>query len=653
MRYSQALLDQIRDSVDIVDIIDSAVPLKKMGKNYFACCPFHDESTPSFSVNPEDQLYNCFGCGAGGGVYDFYEEFHNASFPEAVKALANIAGIELPKEERTKEQQAEFRNKAAIYSLLESANTIYKSQLSNTPDVVKYLQGRGLNKAVIDKFAIGAAKPEWRGVIDKLGGYKNVDLLQESGLAIYEKKTDNKNGKFYDRFRDAPVFPIRDSRGKTLSFAIRPLNPMSGGAKYINGPESPVFKKTDVVYGLYEMLQENHKPDRIMVVEGYMDVITSHQFGLTNTTGTMGTAITAPKIKALYRHTNDLIFCFDGDRAGYEASARALYAVLPFLDDSNHASFVHLPAGHDPDSLIREKGADTFNLYVERQKMPASDYILKLASKGYENLNTVEARGQLFANAKVMIDQMPPSAVKAILMSKLEDLTGIRPKEYLPYSLQFKEGVCNGVNLGELESQVKDFIAKKIGAQSGEVRVNWSMPEIGPRQAAVVPKLNTVEAQRDMGVRMREIGRILSLETQVSPGITLAQVLNTANTGTGDSKLMAKGLLNQYLSNTQSFDVECKLLLNHLENIGVQITSHLPRMSSEAKQQLQNWFANLSTRASVLSTINNHIDPISAHRIDSHVSAINHKSNSMLKEIQQLQKNPHDVENANSIPIRN
>lgn len=635
MRYSPDLISQISESLDIVDVIDSHVSLKKQGKNYFACCPFHKESTPSFSVNADDQLYYCHGCGAGGNVFDFYQAFNNVSFPEAVRSLASQANVSLPKEELNAEQRKEIGDRARALDALSKANDFYSAQLPTNYEVLKLLSMRGLNREMVEKFNLGAAKNEWRSMIEFMGGIKNLSALVDSGLAVFEAKTDTAKGKFYDRYRNAPVFPIRDHKGKVVSFAIRPLqaDPEHKGSKYINGPETIVFKKSKTSYGLYESLQVDRDPESLMVVEGYMDVITSHQFGFTNTVGSMGTAINEERIKSLYRHTNHLVFCFDGDRAGYEASKRSLNAVLPFLDDTQKASFLLLPAGEDPDSLIRKVGATAYKELIDTKSIPASEFLFQIARNGESELTTAESRGQAFANAKVLMDQMPPSTTKAIMLSRLEQITGIKPTEFLPYSIEIDEGICKGVNLSELEGEVRDLIAKRLGAKQSEIRVQWSMPEIGPKQIPFMPVINNEDAQKELGIRMKEVGRIINLDTKIAKGLSLAQVVNTARTNYTESGLMARGLIARYLNDSDSFETECKLGVHHLEFIKNQLVTMSPVLNKQTRTQVAQWASNIGNKAFVVSAVNEFVDPVTANKIERLATAMTTIANNIERDM--------------------
>jgi DNA primase catalytic core len=622
MQYPQELLSRIEDSIDIVDVIDSYVHLTKKGKNYFACCPFHEEKTPSFSVNPESQLFYCHGCGEGGNAFNFCEKYLNIKFPEAVRALAKIAGIDLPKEELTADQKKQFSESSKLLNILESASCLFESNLKSASKVQDFYKSRGLSPQVVGSFRLGAAKDAWRETIDALGGMQNLRLLVDSGLAIFEAKTETTKGKFYDRYRNAPIFPIRDHKGKVVSFAMRPLDSKDGG-KYINGIETDVFNKSNVLYGVYEALQSNPKPSSMMVVEGYIDVISLHQFGMTNAVGTMGTAIAEQKIRSLYRHTNEILFCFDGDRAGLEASKRALNAALPLLDDSKTANFVLMPAGEDPDSLIRKLGPEKFSDYIEKNKIPSSDFIFQIARNGLSQIKSIEERGQFFSNAKVMIDRMNPSATKAGIISRLEQITGIRPREYLPFSIQMAEGSCNGVDLGLLESEIKALIAARIGASNKDVKVQWTMPELGPKIDHTPSFVSTNDSQQEIGKRMREVNRLLSLDCHVSKGLTLARVLASA-AGTGDQQeLIAQDLLSRYFSDSDAFVTEMRMVVHHMNTIKTHLKILEPTLTSASKEQISNWAKQASGRTFSVSSVNDYLPANSLEVVTSSLDQVN------------------------------
>lgn len=628
MAYSEQTLEEIREAVDIIDVIDQVHPLKKAGKEFTACCPFHDEKTPSFSVSPEEQVYYCFGGCDGGDVFTFYQAYHRVPFPEAVRELAAIGNVPLPEDKQTPSQEAETRDRAAALSVLEQAQQIYQKQLSGSPEVQELLMKRGVAVETAEAFGLGAASNEWRGLIDQLGGFENRKALADSGLAVLRAKTEKERGAFYDSFRNGLIFPVRDARGNTVSFAVRRISDQPSSStqkqppKYKNGKETIVFKKSQVIYGLYELKESRADASSITVTEGYMDVIAAHQAGFKATVGTMGTSVSPSILKTLYRHTDHLVFCFDGDKAGRQAAERALYATLPFLDDTQSASFVFLPEGEDIDSFLKAQGPEAYGAYLKNKVAPASEFILHLAKNGNKNLDSVEARGQFFANAKSLLDQMPPSSTKSVMMGRLEHLTGIRPTEYLPYSIDMQQGNYKGVDLGKLEVEVRDFIAQKIDAPAADIKVNWSMPEVGPMQGPVVPRIESKSVQKNVGAKMKEVGRILSLESTVSHGLTLARLLNSANNGSGDSQLMAKGLISKYLKDSNAFDVQCQLARQHLKSIREDISLIAPTMDKQATEQMSDWLTNVKRRTQLVGTLSDHLDSVTTQKIERHIQTM-------------------------------
>lgn len=654
MAFSDDFIQQIRESVDIVDEIGQVVDLKKQGKNHFACCPFHDEKTPSFSVEAEKQLYFCHGaCGEGGDVFQFTMKYHNVDFPEAVAKLAQRAGIPL-EDGRSTEQRAQGGAKAAVYAALEEAKSYYQEQLTGHEAAQELLRRRGVTPETVETFALGAAPAGWRGVIDRINPEKNFKALVDSGLAVYRKKTATEKGRFYDRFRDSVIFPIRDERGRVASFAQRRLSdaPGPGGKtppKYVNGQETDVFKKSAIAYGLYEALQANRSPEQLFVTEGYMDVVTSHQSGLSNTVATMGVAINTDLAKRLFKHTDQLTFCFDGDAAGREAASRALHAVLPLLNDEKRASFVFLPQGQDPDSMIREQGVEAYSQYVKLNASPASDVLLRLAREGIPSLDTSEARGQLFSNAKVMLDKMPASVTKGHILKRLETVTAIKPTEYMPFSLELREGHCHGVDLPALETEVRDFIAQRIGVSSGEVKVSWSMPELGPNRAPSAPKIGEQGVQQELSVRMREVGRILTLDTPVSQGLSLKQLVRSVRSAEGEHQVMAKALLSRYLRDTPAFETECQLASYHMSVVEHNLKQVAPTMNQQSTEQLQRWLSSVQANAVSLNATLQELDPASAGKVEHHLSAIQGLASQTLDSIEENQvTNKHQAQIAAS-----
>lgn len=644
MRFSDDFIQRVRNAVDIVDEIGQVVDLKKQGKEYKACCPFHDEKTPSFGVDADKQLYFCRGaCGDGGDVFTFIEQHHNVDFPEAVAILAERAGIPL-EDEQGRPQKPQGAS-ASLYDVLSRAEVNFQAQLTGNPTVQVMLAERGVTPETVKAFALGAASKGWRDTIDHIGPDKHFRDLVDSGLAIHIPKTSEERGRFYDRFREGLIFPIRDERGRTVSFARRLVQDQTAEsnrkspAKYINGPETAIFKKSAMAYGLYEAMQANRSPEQLVITEGYMDVVTAHQNALTNTVATMGVSISTDLAKRLYKRTDHLLFCFDGDKAGRAAAVRALHALLPLIDDTRRASFVLLPEGEDPDSMIREQGVEAYEKHLKFSAMPASDLILRTAQAGVKSLETSEGRGQMFSNAKVMLDQMPPSVTKSHILKRLESVTAIKPTEYIPFSFDLQQGHCNGVDLPALEQEVREYIAKKIGVGKADVRVNWSMPELGPHRAPPAPDLRGADVQKELGIRMRDVGKTLMLETPVAEGLNLKQVMNSARTSTGEHKVMAQALLSRYLRDTPAFETQCQLASYHMGYIKDNIKLVAPTMNAEASEQLQRWCASVESNAINLSSTLNDLEPATAARVEQYIDAITEQAEQTRNDLTTLRPN--------------
>ncbi|MFT7288745.1 MAG: DNA primase, partial [Halieaceae bacterium] len=350
-RIPQQFIDDLLDRADIVDVVDRRVKLKKTGKNYSARCPFHDEKTPSFSVNPEKQFYYCFGCGAGGNALGFLMDYENLDFLQAVDNLAGTLGLEVPREAGpggSGDRSAEPRNKV-LYDLMEACATFYRDALRQHPEAgraVQYLKSRGLTGVIARDFGIGFAPPGWDNLLKHVAG---DEAAQERAVAAGALVRNDK-GRVYDRFRDRIVFPIRDRRGRTIAFGGRVLG--DDKPKYLNSPESPVFHKGRELYGLFEARRANRSLERVIVVEGYMDVIALAQAGISNAVATLGTSTSAEHLESIFRVAPEVVFCFDGDDAGRKAAERALLTALPLMSDGRQACFLFLREGEDPDSVV-------------------------------------------------------------------------------------------------------------------------------------------------------------------------------------------------------------------------------------------------------------------------------------------------------------
>jgi DNA primase len=418
----QSFIDDLLNRTDIVDVVSSRVQLKKAGKNYTACCPFHKEKTPSFSVSPDKQFYYCFGCGAGGNALGFIMDHDNLDFPQAVEDLAKAAGMEVPREQGVKGQKPRQPTDSPLYPLLAAAADFYRQALRSHPArkaAVDYLKGRGLSGEIARDFGLGFAPPGW----DNLYKHLSSDTLQQkvmidAGLLIENTET----GKRYDRFRDRVMFPIRDSRGRVIAFGGRVLG--DDKPKYLNSPETPVFHKGQELYGLFEARKHNRNLDEIIVVEGYMDVIALAQQGLRNAVATLGTATSEEHLKRLFRVVPSVLFCFDGDQAGRNAAWRALEATLSSLQDGRRARFLFLPEGEDPDTLVRSEGTDAFKARINQHAQPLADYFFEQLTREADP-RSLEGKAHLATLAAPLIDRVPGANLRTLMRQRLSEITGL------------------------------------------------------------------------------------------------------------------------------------------------------------------------------------------------------------------------------------
>jgi DNA primase len=406
--------EQILDRIDIVDIIGQRITLRKAGTSFKACCPFHTEKTPSFIVTPERRSYHCFGCGAHGNVIDFLIDYDRLSFVEAITYLARQAGMTLEMNDPT--AGADYK---PLYQILEQANTLYQRQLrerSPSNPAVIYLKSRGVTGQIAKLFALGFAPPRWDFLLTQIGQTEpEKNLLQQAGLMNERDQT------YYDRFRNRIMFPIRDRRGRTLGFGGRLL--AEGTPKYLNSPETAVFHKGTILYGLYEVYQQQRQLSQILVVEGYMDVIALAQFGFCSAVATLGTATTPEHIQLLQRTSPETIFCFDGDTAGRAAAWKALKTALPFMNGQHVIRFLWLPDGQDPDSLIRQQGREAFSQLLE-QSVLLSDFLFTYLTTNTD-LRSPEARARLSNQALALIATVPAGIYRELLHQQLQQLVGL------------------------------------------------------------------------------------------------------------------------------------------------------------------------------------------------------------------------------------
>jgi DNA primase len=449
----QFIVDLI-DRADVVEVVGRRVQLKKAGKEYKACCPFHDEKTPSFTVSPGKGFYHCFGCGVHGNALDFLMQYDHMEFVEAVESLAGVMGVEVPREE----SQQPARSYDALFELASRVEHFFEAQLKANQPAVDYMKARGIDGATAKRFGLGYAPAGWSNVLDKFGTSKEaIERLLATGLIIRKD-----NGQHYDRFRDRIMFPIRDSRGRTIGFGGRVM--ANEEPKYLNSPETVLFHKGRELYGLYEARQALRSIERLVVVEGYMDVVGLARHGIDFATATLGTATTDEHLNRLFRMCDEIIFSFDGDRAGRAAAWRALENALPQIREGRQVRFVFLPEGQDPDSYVQAKGADAFVAALENA-LPLSDFLLEELSAQVD-MESVDGRARLAELARPLVALIPPGVYRELLTERLAETVGL-PSHKLEAILA-KDEPTRPVRTGATSTRLR---SRSKGAASGKPSV--------------------------------------------------------------------------------------------------------------------------------------------------------------------------------------
>lgn len=414
-------IDDLLTKSNIVDVINSRVKLKKAGRDYQACCPFHHEKTPSFTVSEKKQFYHCFGCGAHGNAISFLMDYDKLEFVEAIEELAAMVGLEVPYEKRAnfnaQRPQASYQTKRNLYELMQQIAAFYQAQLPLNIQAQSYVQQRGLSPEIIARFQIGFVPNAMDTVLRKFG----VNAEEQQKLFELGMLSRNDRGNIYDKFRHRIMFPIRDKRGRTVAFGGRVLGDEK--PKYLNSPETVTYHKGSELYGLYEALQANDEPQKLLVVEGYMDVVALAQFGVDYAVASLGTSTTSEQIQLLFRSTEQVICCYDGDRAGRDAAWRALENALPYLEDGRQIKFIFLPDGEDPDTYIRQYGKEKFEEYIDSAQSLTEFLFAHLSPQ--VDFSSKEGRGKLVALAAPLIRQIPGEALRLSLRSTLAQKLGI------------------------------------------------------------------------------------------------------------------------------------------------------------------------------------------------------------------------------------
>lgn len=436
-RIPKDFIDQLLTRINIVDVIQARIPLKKAGREYMACCPFHGEKTPSFTVSPTKQFYHCFGCGVHGSAISFLMDYEHLEYTEAIEALARILGIEVPHESYAKSMPSAKKAKLTdLYSLLGEAAKLYAHCLTQAPEAQVYLKQRGLSAEVVQQYGLGFSPDDWHTTSKQFAAQYGQDKLLASGLQL-----KNEAGKIYDRFRGRLMFPIRNRKGQVIGFGGRVLG--TGTPKYLNSPETEVFHKGSELYGLFEARQQTRSLERLLVVEGYMDVIALAQFGISYAVATLGTATTQQHINLLFRQVPEVIFCFDGDRAGKEAAWRALETALPELRDGREVRFLFLPSGEDPDTQVRKIGQAAFEESLTKA-LPLSKFFTlglkeELGFRAESTLHVSEDSARFANEAKRLLDLMPDILIKQPLLQEVQRLSGLALGQETPFTEEAAE----------------------------------------------------------------------------------------------------------------------------------------------------------------------------------------------------------------------
>ena len=415
-RIPSQFIDELLNRVDIVDVVDSRVQLKKAGREYQACCPFHNEKTPSFTVSPSKQFYHCFGCGAHGSAITFLMEYERLEFVDAIEELASMAGLTVPREA----SQPQHKETRGLFELMEQVAKFYRDQLrqhDKAEQAVAYLKQRGLSGEIAATFSIGYAPPGWDNVLKHFAGkgFSEKQLL-DVGLLIAKDK-----GGYYDRFRGRIMFPIHDRRGRVIGFGGRALGDET--PKYLNSPETELFHKGRELYGLYEARKQCKTLDRLIVVEGYMDVVALSQHGVKNVVATLGTATTADHLDKLFRVVPEVIFCFDGDRAGRQAAWRAVETALPQMREGRQIKFIFLPEGEDPDTIVRQEGEAGFMQRLKKAQA-FSNFFYQTLSNDIE-MNTLDGRSFLVEKARPYLARLPDGVFQHMMVNKLAEISHV------------------------------------------------------------------------------------------------------------------------------------------------------------------------------------------------------------------------------------
>ncbi len=523
----QSFIQELLNRVDIIDVVERYVPLKKAGANYSACCPFHNEKTPSFSVSPSKQFYHCFGCGAHGSAISFVMEHQGLSFPEAVEDLAKNIGLPVPHETTQREQDSRAAQVAGLPETMQQALRYYREQLKLAPAAIEYFKGRGVSGDIAAKFGLGYAPEAWQNLAAVFPDYATSSALLETGLII-----ENDEGRRYDRFRDRVMFPILNARGNVIGFGGRVLG--EGEPKYLNSPETALFQKGQELYGLFQARNAIRSVGRVLVVEGYMDVVALVQHGVEYAVATLGTATTPTHVQKLLRAADEIIFCFDGDKAGRRAAWRALENGLAALTDSARLMFLFLPEGEDPDSYVRQIGKDGFEANYANA-LTLSQFLFKEITREV-NLTTDEGRAKLVQTAKPLIEKIAAPALQMMLRKRLAELTGLSAAELTSLLPQASSPPTRAP---KIKARRAPSLARQL------LRMVLLRPDLA-REAAMAP----LDEENAEAHALRSVLQLIQQQPQIATHAAILEALR----GAAEETLLAE-VAGEALSWDEAFDV--------------------------------------------------------------------------------------------------
>jgi DNA primase len=588
----QTFIDELIARTDIVEVIGTRVQLKKAGREFRACCPFHNEKTPSFWVSPDKQFYHCFGCGAHGTVLRFLMEYDRMAFPEAVEELATRLSLEVPHEGGTGAAGAR-RPDEPLYDLMARVSQFYSDSLLRDERAKAYALKRGLDRATLEKFGIGYSPNSWNEVLKRFGAHDaERKALAELGLIIERERGQVREGeRYYDRFRDRLMFPIRDVRGRIIAFGGRIID--QGEPKYLNSPETLLFHKGRELYGLYETRRARSSLKRLLVVEGYMDAVRLHQSGLTYAVATLGTATTPEHLKRIFRLVSEVVFSFDGDRAGRAAAWRALQNALPEAREGREIRFLFLPDGHDPDTLVAEEGPEAFEKRLETSTVPLSEYLIRELSEQVD-LTSADGLARFAEAARPLYAKLPAGVFRELLLGRLARVIGLTPERL--QELWSGGGTASAALAAPIAAptRIKPGRTHTSGGRGSLVRqaivrLLWFPAIAGQVSESERSGLN---ASEEPGV---ELLRELLDNLRSSPATSAAQVLERW-ADKPDGEHLAKLLQREELvADAAAATHELKAALVKLTGVAaaqrlaaLQAKSRTTRLSAEEMQEFQN-----------------------------------------------------------------